>query len=239
MKTSVTPVQISNLLKWSGWVLLFLFLWLKGCGSDCGKTTTNVKVTVPEVKGSFKPKQPNHKPLVQNLNTEPSSLTQKVFSKGVHDNSMDSSNVDSSNVDSLVNALLSENEQLSRDFYFASDSLKKLKYDKAIQLNLFSESFEDNNIKIDMSGIVRGEVKSIQPFYTIKEREIKTDIRQKEVKFRMLAGGSVGNSVDFQKPVFSANIGFQNKKGGVFRAGYDTEKQILIGYDFSIFSIKK
>ena len=90
-----------------------------------------------------------------------------------------------------------------------------------------------------MSGIVRGEVQSIQPFYTIKEREIKTDIRQKEVKFRMLAGGSVGNSIDFQKPVFSANIGFQNKKGNILRAGFDTEKRLLIGYDFSLFKIEK
>lgn len=214
---------------------IMIMLWFRGCSDDCGNSTTNVKV--PEVTGNFRPEKPDHEQITKSsykVHLNSSKKDEHVSSKGVYDN-----NMDSSYMDSLVNELLAENEKLSRDFYFASDSLKKLKYDKAIRLNLFTKTFEDENVKIDMSGIVRGEVQSIQPFYTIKEREIKTDIRQKEVKFRMLAGGSVGNSIDFQKPVFSANIGFQNKKGNILRAGFDTEKRLLIGYDFSLFKIER
>lgn len=210
---------------------VMVMLWFKGCSSDCGNSSTNVKVTVPEVKGSFKPKQPNHFPIVSGQKPTGQNLSKSDKSKNEPSNNALQFN------DSLISEFLAENEKLSRDFYFANDSLKKLKYDKAIQLNLFSETFEDNNIKIDMSGIVRGEVKSIQPFYTIKEKKI--DVPVPVTKFRLLAGGGVGNSIDFQKPIFSANIGFQNKKGNIIRAGYDTEKRILIGYDFSIFSIKK
>lgn len=227
MPVNLHDKRIGEFLKYLGWILLFVFLWFKGCSSDCGNSANNVKVTVPEVKGIFKPKQPDHVPVVgkmpkgQNLSNSDKSKNERLQS------------------DSLISELLAENERISKMYYELSQKGKDSAYHKAIQLNAFSDTFEDKNIKIDITGIVRGEVKSIQPFYTIKEREIKTDIRQKEVKFRMLAGGSVGNSLDFQKPLFTANVGFQNKKGNVIRAGFDTEKRILIGYEFSLFKIEK
>ena len=225
MQANEDSKLFKNVFIYLGWILLALFLWFKGCGNDCGKTTTNVKVIVPEVKGSFEAKKPKNEPVVNGKNL---SITDKSkFDKSGSAN------------DSLIDALLAENEKLSRDFYLQSDSIKRGLYQKAIQLNKFAQTFDDENVKIDVLGISRGTVESLTANYRIKEKELKTEIAQKEVKFRMLAGGTVGNSIDFQKPVFQANIGFQNKKGNILRAGYDSEKRILIGYDFSIFKIHR
>lgn len=227
MPVNLHDKRIGEFMKYLGWILLFVFLWLKGCSSDCGNSSNNVKVTVPEVKGSFNPKQPDHVP-----------VTGKMI-KGQNLSNSDKSKSERLQSDSLISELLAENERLSKMYCELSQKGKDSAYHKAIQLNSFSDTFEDKNIKIDISGIVRGEVKSIQPFYTIKEREIKTEIGQKEVKFRMLAGGSVGNSIDFQKPLFTGNLGFQNKKGNIIRIGFDTDKRIIIGYEFSVFKIEK
>ena len=103
-------------LKYLGWILLFVVLWIRGC-SDDEKSTVTAKVLVPEVKGKFEPKKP--------VNT---AIGQKV-SKGKTvyiDNPIDP-------------LLLAENENLKQDFAKASDSIKKLQFAKAIQLNRFSD----------------------------------------------------------------------------------------------------
>ena len=112
--------------------------------------------------------------------------------------------------------------------YAWSDSIKKSEmYRLATELKKFESNFEDENIKLKINGIIGGnEVKELTPTYTIKE---------KQVKFRMLVGGGLGNSQTFDKPVFFATAGFQNSKGNILRFGYDSEKRITIGYDFSLF----
>lgn len=235
--TKITPIATANFIRSFGWVLLFIFIWFRGCSDDCGKTTTNVKVKVPEITGKFEPAKPDHTPVVGG---ESAGEKLSKFDKSKNSKSNATNNYEGSiDNDSLISELLIENEQLSRKYYFASDSLKKLMFEKSNQLNRFSKTFDDENVKIDVSGISRGTVESLTANYRIKEKELKTEIAQKEVKFRMLAGGTVGNSIDFQKPVFQANIGFQNKKGNILRAGYDSEKRIFVGYDFSIFKIQR
>lgn len=112
--------------------------------------------------------------------------------------------------------------------YAWGDSIKKAElYRLATELKKFESNFEDENIKLTINGIIGGnEVKEITPTYTIKE---------KQVKFRMLVGGGLGNSLTFDKPLFNANVGFQNSKGNIFQIGYDSEKRIMIGYNFSLF----
>ena len=81
------------------------------------------------------------------------------------------------------------------------------------------------------------EVKEMTPTYTIKAK--KVDVPQKQVKFRMLVGGGLGNSLTFDKPLFNGNVGFQNSKGNILRFSFDTEQRIMIGYDFSLFKITR
>ncbi|MCD8519022.1 MAG: hypothetical protein LRY32_05680, partial [Flavobacterium sp.] len=108
----------------------------------------------------------------------------------------------------------------------------------ATELKSFESQFEDENLKLTINGIIAGnEVKEITPTYTIKERKI--DVPQKQVKFRMLVGGGLGNSLTFDKPLFNGNVGFQNAKGNILRFGYDSEQRIMVGYDFSLFKISK
>ena len=121
-----------------------------------------------------------------------------------------------------------ENYNLQIAYINAKDSLEKEKlYKTAIELKSFNQPFENDNFKANVKGIVQGEVKSLQLDYEIKKVPIK------ETKFRMLLGGGVTfKAVDL-------NVGFQNAKGNILEVGYDTEKNIRVGYKQSIFSIKK
>lgn len=120
-----------------------------------------------------------------------------------------------------------ENYNLQIAYINAKDSLEKEKlYKTAIELKSFNQPFENDNFKANVKGIVQGEVKSIQLDYEIKKVPIK------ETKFRMLLGAGVTfKAVDL-------NVGFQNSKGNILEVGYDTEKNIRVGYKQSVFSIK-
>jgi hypothetical protein len=200
-----------------GWVFAFILLWLNSCESK--KQTT----VIPEVKGSFEPtKEITHKPI-----THIEDVSKKVSkSTGLEKYQND------------ISELYNENEALKQVYLNENDSLKReLMYLKSIQLNEFYHEFDNDTINITVKGIVQGEVKSLQPFYTIKERQQNVTIPV--VKFRLTTGFGVGNSINFDKPLFKANLGFQNAKGNILRASFDTEKRIMLEYDFSILSIKK
>lgn len=124
--------------------------------------------------------------------------------------------------------LAEENYNLQIAYINAKDSLEKEKlYKTAIELKSFNQPFENDSFKANVKGIVQGEVKSLQLDYEIKKVPIK------ETKFRMLLGGGVTfKAVDL-------NVGFQNAKGNILEVGYDTEKNIRVGYKQSLFSKKK
>lgn len=121
-----------------------------------------------------------------------------------------------------------ENYNLQIAYINAKDSLEKEKlYKSAIELKSFNQPFENDNFKANIKGIVQGEVKELQLDYEIKK------VPEKVVKFRLLAG--LGINTD----AVNANLGFQNKKGGILEVGYDTQKRINIGYKVSLFKISK
>jgi len=121
-----------------------------------------------------------------------------------------------------------ENYNLQIAYINAKDSLEKEKlYKTAIELKSFNQPFENDNFKANVSGIVQGEVKSMQFDYELKKLPIK------ETKFRMLLGGGI------TLKAADLNLGFQNRKGNILEVGYNTEKEIRIGYKQSLFSINK
>jgi hypothetical protein len=121
-----------------------------------------------------------------------------------------------------------ENYNLQIAYINARDSLEKEKlYKTAIELKSFNQPFENDNFKANVSGIVQGEVKNMQLDYEIKKMPIE------KTRFRMLLGGGI------TLKAFDLNVGFQNAKGNILELGYDTEKNIRVGYKQSIFSIKK
>lgn len=203
-------------LKYLGWILLFIFLWFNGCSGN-EKSSTTTKVIVPEIKGKFEAKKPVSVPIRQKL-----SKGETVYK------------------DNPINPkLIAENEKLKADFAKANDSIKKLHFAKAIQLNKFSTDFEDENVIINIEGIVQGEVKEITPGYKIKERKIEAPIKVKETVLRLLGGLEVGNNMQLSNPIFKANLMLQNRKGNVLTTSYDSQKNIYVGYSFSIFNIKR
>jgi hypothetical protein len=209
--------------KYLGWILLFLFLWLNGCSNKGrGITITSAKVTVPEVKGSFDSKKPNHTPIVINANNKTN------VQKG-----------ETAFYENEIDKMIAESEKLKQDFDKANDSIKKLQYSIAIKLNKFNSVFEDDAVKIDINGIVQGEVKEVTPSYTIKERKVEVPVKAKETTFRVLAGIEVGNNTALNDFKAKANLIFQNRKGNVLTASFDTNQTIWVGYNFSILNIKR
>lgn len=211
---------IKEAFKYLGWVLLFSAIWFRGCNRS-EIPNSSVKVIVPETKGSFVVKKPIQVSLVI-----PSSRSQE---KGILSFSQRQQN----------DALLSENISLKADFAKANDSIKKLQFAKSIELNKFSTKFEDENLLLNIEGVVQGEVKSISPNYTIKEKEVKVPVKTKETFLRLLGGLEIGNNKQLSNPIFKANLGVQNRKGNVITGSYDSKKNIYVGYQFSIFNIKR
>jgi hypothetical protein len=199
----------------------FAFLWLRGCGAP--KTPQIVTVTVPEVHGTFKSQKPiNHPMAIGPI---------LPYSRGQENGKI--------NITDSI--LLAQNDSLKLDFAKQTDSLKKqLVYEKAIELNKFSTKFEDDNIELNIDGIVQGEVKEVTPNYRIKQREIKAEVKCRETALRVLIGAKAGipTSNTLSLPV-QANLMFQNRKGNIISVGYDNSSVIWVGYHFSIVNIKR
>jgi hypothetical protein len=207
---------LKEFFKYLGWVLLFASLWFRGCSGNTPLPQI-VKVTVPEIKGKFEAQQPVNVPIGQKV-----SKGETVYK----DNPIDPK-------------LLAENEKLKNDFAKANDSIKKLQFAKAVQLNKFSTKFEDDNLLLNIDGIVQGEVKEITPNYTIKEKKIEVQVKPKETVFRLLGGMELGNNTKLDGFAAKANLMLQNKKGNILSGSFDTNQTIWIGYNFSIFDIKR
>lgn len=216
----MNTINFKNALSWSGWILLFIVLFFM---KTCAPEPSVVKIEIPEKKGKFDGKKPNH---VQ------------IIPKNVHDKEyvyLKGKNVYIENP--LNEILLSENKQLQYDFEKADDSIKKLIYYNAIAINKFSTTFEDENLLLNIDGIVRGEVQEVTPSYTIKKQTIS--VPQKQTVFRLLGGVEVGNTIQLDQLTFKANVGLQNKSGDVLNVGYDNQKVIWLGFQKSIFEVKR
>ena len=203
-----------------GVIFIVIFSFFKRCDNK------EITVTIPEKKGSFQTAVVENKPVTNE--------TVKYLTKFVKSNP---DNKENEFLQSEITRLLAENEKISSSYQNANDSLKQALYDKAIQLNIYSKTFEDTVVKIDISGLVRGEVQTMISNYTVKEQKVK--ITQKETVFRVLAGGEIGNNTSLSNPIFKANLMLQNSKGNIFSGSYDVNGNFYAGYNFSILNIKK
>ncbi len=214
-------------LKYLGWVLLLIVLAVSRC-SKSGAEPQVVKVEVPEVIGDFESKKPTHVQII----TKSVHDTVVMYKKG--------QNVYMNNP--IDQKLLAENKKLKTDYALASDSVKQLKFYKAIQLNKFSTNFEDENLIIDINGIVQGEVKEITPNYTIKKKTLSVPVKSKETVFRVLAGGAVGVNKELNQAVYKLDLNFQNRKGNIISGEFlrvGDQSYGMVGFKKSIINIKR
>jgi hypothetical protein len=204
----------------------FFALWFKGCAGSTPKPQI-AKVIIPEVKAKFESKKPAHEPIVINANNKANVQKRKtVF------------------VENPINEkLIAENEKLKSDYAKANDSIKNLLFNKVAQLNTFSSPpFEDENIIININGIVQGEVKEITPNYTIKKKEVEVPVKVKETVLRVLAGGAVGLNKELNQAAYQLDLNFQNRKGNIISAEYlkiGGQEFGMVGYKHSIINIKR
>ena len=205
--------------------VVFAILWLRGCGA--AQTPQLVEVTLPEVRGTFKPKKPINHPL--NIPITSYSHRQENGTEVFVENPDNEK-------------LIAENDSLKSAFAKETDSLKKqLAYEKAVQLNNFSTDFDDENLELHINGVVQGEVKEITPSYKIKPKTIEVPVKAKETVFRVLVGAEVGvqTSLNMNKLPLKANLMLQNRKGNIWSGGYDNNGVAWIGFNVSIFNWKK
>lgn len=213
--------KIKNGILYLGWILFFVCLFFRSCTGTNGTT-----VTIPAITKTLPADTIIKHETIEIPKWYKDRTNEKKLSKDIEEM-----------YDRLEN-YQEEFNWMQEEFNHA-DSIKKAElYRLATELKKFESNFEDENLKLTINGIIAGnKVKEITPTYTIKERKI--EVPQKQVKFRMLVGGGLGNSLTFDKPIFNANVGFQNAKGNILRFSFDTEQRIMVGYDFSIFKISK
>ena len=182
---------------------------------ECNRETKTITVTVPAVEGEFEPQKP-----VYITETDTVYITRWKEHEIFTPNPV--------------------NDSLAIAYQEAQDSLVRYKmYVDAIQIRTFENVFEDEFLKLTLTGEVQGELRYIKPEYKIKEREI--DVEVPETRFRLLAGGEIGNNTTFSDLRYKINVGLQNQKGGIYRLGYARENFqdiIWVGYDFSILNLK-
>jgi uncharacterized small protein (DUF1192 family) len=225
MQINLYSKALKNGILSLGWILFFLCLWCKGCSSSQPQIAS---VTVPEITNTLPTAQGNeivHVP-IEIPKWYKDTKAEKKYLKDI------------SEAEERIIAYQEEIDNMHSE-YKNSDSTKQAElYRLATELKKFESNFEDEYLKLTINGIIAGnQVKEISPIYTIKERKIEVPIQQ--VKFRLLGSVGLGNTMTFEKPLFNANLGFQNAKGNILRIGYDSEKRIFVGYDFSIFKITR
>lgn len=210
---NLNSIKIPEWIKYFGWILaIALLLWVKSCNME--PKTKIVTITIPEKKGSFTPTKP-----------EAIIVTETKLVKGdpvIKENP-------------LNEKLLEENKNLIDKFKSVSDSIKFAMFEEANQITQFSSKFEDDNITLNINGIARGEVKEITPSYTIKQQKVDVSIKEKLPGLKVLGGVEVGNTKTLDDLSFKGSVLFQNRKGNIISAGYDTDKKIWLGYYRSIF----
>jgi len=193
-------------------IALLVIIWFRGCKSEQTKS-------IP-TKGSFKTDTIHHTTL---------GKTKTKYVKGnpiiVYKNN------------EINKELAEENYNLQMAYINATDSVEKLKmYIDAIQFKKFSKTFENDNFKANVNGISQGEVKELALDYELKKMPIK------ELRFRFLLGAGIGINKELNQGVYKLNLGFQNKKGNIWRASYLKIGEQSFGvaeYDISIFKINK
>lgn len=220
---NLNGIKIPEWIKYFGWILaISLLLWVKSCNPE--PKTKIVTVTIPEKKGSFTPVKPDNTKISQTKWEKGDPvITENPFNKELLK--------DNKNLKDIIKAA---NDSINK-FKSVNDSIKLKMFTEVNQINAFSSKFEDDNIILNINGIARGEVKEITPSYTIKQQRIDVPIQEKLPALRVYGGGEVGNTKILDELSFKGSVLFQNRKGNIISAGYDTDNKIWLGYYRSIF----
>ena len=123
-----------RMLKWVGviGIAILIGILLRKCKEEPSVTTQ--KVTTKEVKGSFKPTEPKNTAVEKRFTDIGKTINDKFLQE-------------------QIDKLLTENQKLIELFSEKPAAEKDSLYKEAIKLNEFSQTFDDDKVKIDVSGI--------------------------------------------------------------------------------------
>jgi hypothetical protein len=189
--------------------------------SNCeGKRKPTTIYKTKEIKGEIPPAEVIEKPIYITDKSEVNRL-KKLY------------NFSQSEIDSL----LAETDRFN-DFAMGVHDSLQAEIKNLIALKEFNQPFEDTAVKIDVSGVVRGDIKRMKIDYKVKPIEFT----QKTVVFRTLIGASIGINKELNQGVISANLGLQNKKGNLFTVQalqVNNQTYFLSGVNFSLFKVER
>ena len=139
--------------------------------------------------------------------------------------------------DSINTKLLAENEALIKAFATYTDSVKQAKYNEAISLKDFSQTFNDTSLTVNLFGKVRGEVIGIGMNYTIKPQTIKATLKH----YAIFGGVNITSNTQLNKVGVMPSLSYLNAKGMLFTAGKDIicNDCYMAGLQTRIFSINR
>lgn len=217
-------------------LVLALFLYFQCDGNDSEPNTT------PSVKTKFEPVKPKNTPIV-----DESSAMDQIGTKNTKNSTKKEQNTSKikglsigptmDNQSELIAQLIAENKQKEAEYKKATDSMKDELYKKSLQLNKFTHTFDNDKVKLTVSGIARGTVESIGiDSLTIKPQKIKQPV------FTLLGGVEVGINKELNQGTTKVNLGFQNKKRDVISASYQkvaSQEFYLVGFSKSIWTVKR
>jgi hypothetical protein len=204
-------INLVDIFQWFGWILLLGVLFFRGCNPE-PQFAEKIKIQTKEIKGKA----------IIKTNVVHVPITKKVR--------------DTAGVGfyvSQIDKLFEENNRMQMEF-LKMDSLQQIEaYNKAIEINAFKQSFDDDYINAQVSGEVSGKIHAMKFDYTIKPQTMEVDLPK--VRNHIYLGVNVANSLSLNKPLFAASIGMQNKRGNIINASFDNEKRIGFGYYIKIF----
>lgn len=207
---------------WMGATILVLafFLWDAKCGSkEVGET---VEVPIKEKAGKFKAVKPESKPI-----PEPKII--------YRDNPTVKEDLTVQN-DTVNERLFIENVILRQKFKSASDSLKLAKYDKAIELNDFDKTLENDTIKIYVFGKSRGTVEDLGIDWKIKPSKEKATIKT----WRVLGSFEAGSTIKLDKFGAKPGLIYQSANGRQYFGSYQINDRVIwVGTAITIFKKTK
>lgn len=203
-------------------ILLFV-IWSNSCNSETKKEIKYVSVKSTSGKATFE--KPNQKLVTDQNKKEVVNLKDKSENEFLQKE---------------IDRILEENKKLLDELALKNESEVKEAYIDAIDINYFERKIDNDTVKIDVYGLTRGTIETMQIDWETKER--KQEVQQKELFFRLLLGGEIGVNKELNQGTYKINLGFQNKKNDILRFSYQrigANEFGLIGFDKSIFSINK
>ena len=208
--------------------IIAIILMMTCNGNSNGKDIT---FKTKEVKGGFEMVKPKQTEIV--VNGEKSTNT----GLAKDNNGQKTDNVANTKNDSINTKLLAENEALIKAFATYTDSVKQAKYNEAISLKDFSQTFNDTSLTVNLFGKVRGEVIGIGMNYTIKPQTINITLKH----YTIFGGVNITSNAQLNKVGVMPSLSYLNAKGMLFTAGKDIicNDCYMAGLQTRIFSINR